>query len=87
MPGRQADDFDRAVAKYVRMMAGANNMSATTLAGCIDVSPNTFYRYWRGERTMGLGDLRAIFDVFDVSFADAEDQITRIYEAGEYTDE
>ena len=86
MPSRTADDFDRAVAAYVRMTAAAKRISAAKIAERVGVPTNTFYRYWRGERTMGLSDLRAIFAELGVSFAEAEAEITRIYNAGEYTD-
>jgi transcriptional regulator with XRE-family HTH domain len=86
VPSRTADDFDRAVAAYVRATAAAKRISAAKIAERVGVSTNTFYRYWRGERTMGLSDLRAIFNVLGVSFTDAEAEITRIYESGEYAD-
>jgi transcriptional regulator with XRE-family HTH domain len=86
VPSRTADDFDRAVAAYVRATASAKRISATKIAEDIGVPLNTFYRYWRGHRTMGLGDLRAIFNVLGVSFTDAEAEITRIFESGEYPD-
>lgn len=87
MSSRTADDFDRAVAAYVRMIAAQRQIKASRIAEVVGVPLPTFYRYWRGERSMGLSDLRGIFAVLDVSFADAEAEITRIYEAGEYSNE
>lgn len=87
MSSRTADDFDRAVSAYVRMVAAQQQIKASRIAELVKVPLPTFYRYWRGERSMTLSDLRAIFVVLDVSFADAEAEITRIYEAGESTDE
>lgn len=87
VPSKTADEFDRAVAAYVRATAGARQIKASTIAERAGLNRDTFYRYWRGERTIRLSDLRAILNVLDVSLAEAEGEITRLYESGDYAAE
>jgi len=77
-------DFDRAVSAYVRAAAVSRKVSAEVTAERAGISVNTFRRYWRGERSMTLGDLRAVLKALGVDFVDAEREIDRIFQAGEY---
>lgn len=81
---RAATDFDRAVSAYVRVTAVGRKISAGDLADKAGIPVATFRRYWRGERSVGLSDLRAILAVLGVEWADATRDIERLFESGEY---
>jgi transcriptional regulator with XRE-family HTH domain len=75
-------DFDRAVSAYIRAAAGAKKVGQDEVAKRAGIHVNTFRHYWRGERTIGLSDLRLIMQAIDVPLDTAE--IERIFESGNY---
>lgn len=84
MASRPVTDFDRAVSAYIRATAGAKKMGQDETAERAGIHVNTFRHYWRGERSISLGDFRIILEVLDVSGEDAMKDIQRIFESGNY---
>jgi transcriptional regulator with XRE-family HTH domain len=77
-------DYDRAVSYYIRSTAGGKKLTQEVVAERANIPVNTLRRYWRGERSVSLGDLRPIIDALGVSTHDALDKIESIFTSGEY---
>jgi transcriptional regulator with XRE-family HTH domain len=83
---RPVTDFDRAVSAYVRSTAGIKKLGQDETAERAGIHPNTFRHYWRGERSISLGDFRTILSVFGVTSQDAMKDVERIFASGDYND-
>ena len=81
---RPATDFDRAVSAYVRTTAVLQKLTAAVVAERAGIPVDKFRRYWRGERSIGLSELRAILGVLGVDWVDATRDIERVFQSGEY---
>lgn len=83
---RPTTDFDRAVAAYIRGAAGQRKLNQLEVSERSGIPYSTFRRYWAGERSVTLGDFRAISKALDVDPEEAMKEAGRIFESGEYSD-
>ncbi|WP_295837456.1 helix-turn-helix transcriptional regulator [uncultured Microbacterium sp.] len=76
MPARQLTDLDHAASRYLRTRAADRGITQKELALAADIPPSTFNRYWKGTRSMSLGDLKALIsalgDTLDEGLAEIE---------------
>jgi transcriptional regulator with XRE-family HTH domain len=79
-------DFDRAVSAYIRATAAAKKLGQYEVAERAGIHINTFRPYWRGERSISLGDFETILAVFEIEPEDAMADIKRIRASGNYSD-
>jgi DNA-binding Xre family transcriptional regulator len=84
MATRPVTEFDRAVSAYIRATAAAKKMGQDETAEHAGIHVNTFRRYWRGERSISLSDLRTILSALDVRTDVAVREIERIFKSGNY---
>lgn len=56
MPSRPANDYDRAIAQYLRGKLAARQITHAAFAQMVDIPLDTMHRYLRGERPMNAGD-------------------------------
>lgn len=78
MPARQMSDLDRAAAAYLRARAGVLNINQKELAARADIPHSTVHRYWKGERSMSLGDLKSLISALDDTMPNALSEIERL---------
>lgn len=78
MPARQMSDLDRAASAYLRARAGVKDIRQKDLAERAGIPASTFHRYWKGTRSMSLGDLKALITALGDDMTDALGEIERL---------
>jgi transcriptional regulator with XRE-family HTH domain len=71
-------DLDRAASAYLRARAGLLGVSQKEIAERADIPQSTLNRYWKGSRSMSLGDLKALITALDDDLANALGEIDRL---------
>lgn len=75
--------LDEAACAYMQKRAEELNLSARQVGIRANIPTSTFDRYWKGDRSMTFGDLRAVIAVFGDSTDEAMNEIERIMIASE----
>lgn len=79
------NDWDRAASAFIRASAGAQKLSMYDLAETAGIHISTFRPYWRGDRSISLGDFVTILGVLHIEGEDAMKDIKRLIATGNYT--
>jgi hypothetical protein len=84
MTSRPVTEFDRAGAAYIRATSGAKKIGQEKTAQLAAIPVNTFRHYWRGERSISMGDFVTIVGVLGVNLDEAFKEIDRLIASGNY---
>lgn len=78
MATRPMTELDVAASKYIQRAADKKGLTQTALAERAGIPLVTFGRYWRGQRSMTVGDFQSTLDALGVTYLKAISEIRKI---------